>query len=401
MEGKGAMRKDWKYILYISLAFGLFVLVKLLSPKQYDWSITLAHDDKDPYGAYAFSQLLPGLFEEKKISHSYKTLYEIKDSLSSSDNIIIISSNFNADKEDTNALLRHLENGGSVFISAQYFWGHFSDSLNVSTYDYFFKSGHIFDKRDTSFLKFANARLDTLAEFPFRRDNIHNYFSHFDTTRTTVIAKNDYNYPVTIRMKIGKGNLILNSTPLVFSNIYLLSSNNNEFISKTLSYLPKENVAWTEYYHLGRMEASTPLRFILTNEPLRWAYYITIISLLFFMIFEMKRKQRIIPIIKPLANTTMEFVSTIGNLYYQRGEHKNIAVKKIQFFMDQLRSKYWLKTTPLDEAFIKTLSEKSAKNEDDVRNLITSINSIRSKEQITADELIQLNKLIEKFNAVN
>jgi hypothetical protein len=32
---------------------------------------------------------------------------------------------------------------------------------------------------------------------------------------------------------------------------------------------------WTEYYHLGRMESTTPLRFILTNEPLRWGYYIT------------------------------------------------------------------------------------------------------------------------------
>ena len=325
------MRKDWKYILYISLAFGLFVIVKLLSPKKYDWTMTFAHDDKNPYGAYAFSNLLPELFPDRSISHSYKTIYEIKDSLAGVENIMIISSNFSADKEDSKTLLQHVEKGGSVFISAEYFWGHFSDTLSLKTYDYFFKSGDVFGKRDTSYLKFSNAQLDTVDEFHYRRDNIHNYFSQFDTTSTTVIAKNDYGYPVTIRMKIGKGNLILNSTPLIFSNIYLLSSNNHSFVSKTLSYLPLQNVVWTEYYHLGRMEATTPLRFILTNEPLRWAYYITIISILLFMLFEMKRKQRIIPIVRPLANTTLEFVGTIGNLYYQSGEHKNIAEKKIHF----------------------------------------------------------------------
>ena len=68
------MRKDWKYILYISLAFGLFVIVKLLSPSNYDWTITFAHDDKNPYGAYAFNKLLPDLFPNRTISHSYKNL---------------------------------------------------------------------------------------------------------------------------------------------------------------------------------------------------------------------------------------------------------------------------------------------------------------------------------------
>ena len=392
------MRKDWKYILYISLAFGLFIAVKLISPKAYDWSVTFAHDDKNPYGAYAFNDLLPGLFPDQNIFHSYKTLYEIKDSLKDKENIIVIGSNFSADKEDTKTLLHHVAQGGSAFISAEYFWGHFSDTLMLRTYDYFFRSGDVFGKRDTSFLKFANAQLDTMRQFHYRRDNIHNYFNQFDTARTTVIATNDYDQPVTIRMQIGKGNLILNSTPLIFSNIYLLSVNNHEFIAKTLSYLPIANVAWTEYYHLGRMEVVTPLRFVLTNEPLRWAYYITAISILLFMLFEMKRKQRIIPIVKPLANTTLEFVGTIGNLYYQSGEHKNIAEKKIHFFLDQLRSKYWLSTVHLDETFINIASKKTGRSEEEMRALVNIINSIRPKDKISKEELIELNNRIEKFN---
>lgn len=391
------MRKDWKYILYISLAFGLFVGMKLLSPKQYNWTVTFAHDDENPFGAYAYSALLPGLFPGQSISHSYKTLYELKDSLEADENIVIVSSIFNADREDTRTLLQHVENGGSVFISAEYFRGYFSDSVEVSTYDYFFKVGNIFNNSDSAYLRFANPALDTVKEFYYRRNNIHNYFSQFDSARTSIVATNDYGYPVTIRMGIGKGNLILNCTPLVFSNIYLLSAHNHEFASGTLSFLPPEDVTWTEYYHVGRMEASTPLRFILTNEPLRWAYYITILSILIFMIFEMKRRQRIIPVIKPLANSTLDFVSTIGNLYLQSGDHKNIAEKKIQFFLDQLRSKYLLNISQLDERFISTLSRKTGKGEQEIREMINGIITVRSKEKISAEELIDLNKKIEKF----
>ena len=394
------MRKDWKYILYISLAFGLFVGVKLLSPKQYNWSITFAHNDKNPFGAYAYNELLPGIFPGRTISHSYKTLYELKDSLAAGDNIVIVSSIFNADKEDTKTLLHHVERGGSVFISAEYFRGHFADSIRVSTYDYFFKIGRIFNNNDSSYLKFANIKLDTLKEFYYRRNNIHNYFNKFDTTRTSIVAKNDYGYPVTIRIAVGKGNLILNSTPLVFTNIYLLSDNNHEFAAGILSFLAPEDVTWTEFYHLGRMEASTPIRFILANEPLRWAYYITILSILTFMLFELKRRQRIIPVIKPLANSTLDFVSTIGNLYFQSGDHKNIAEKKIQFFMDQLRTKYLLNTTVLNEAFIKALSKKTGKNEMETNDLIRTVSIVRSKERISAEELIDLNNKMEKFSGV-
>lgn len=369
-----------------------------MSPKQHNWSMTFAHEDKNPYGTYALNSLLPGIFSERKISHSYKTLYELKDSLAPSSNIFVISGNFSADKEDTGVLLKHLEQGGSAFISAQYFWGHFSDTLNISTYDYFFNTGHLYDRSDTSYLKMVNANLDTTAEFYYRRDNTHNYFNRFDSSKTTVIAKNDYNYPVTIRMQVGKGNLILNSTPLIFSNIYLLSESNNEFVAKTLSYLPNKNLNWTEYYHLGRMEVSTPLRFILSNEALRWAYYIAIISILLFMIFEMKRKQRMIPVIKPLANTTLDFVGTIGNLYFQQGDHKNIIEKRINFFLEQLRAMYWLNTTQLDDTFVKVLSRKSGNNEVEIASLVSLIKSVRSKNSLTDEELFELNDKIEKFH---
>jgi hypothetical protein len=371
-----------------------------MAPKQFDWSVTLAHDDKDPYGTFALNQLLPDLFTNHRIANSYQTLYELKDSLKEGESIIIISSRFSCDKEDANVLLNHVANGGSAFISAQYFWGHFSDTLDLTSYDYFFSGNDdILNKNDSSFIKFSNHQLDTTAQFWFKRDNIHNYFQRFDTTRTTVIAKNLHGQPVTIRIAWGKGNFILNTTPLAFTNIYLLSGRNHDFAAKTLSYLPDNNLQWTEFYHRGRMESQTPLRFILTNEPLSWTYYLIIGSIILFMLFEAKRKQRIIPVIKPLANTSLEFVATIGNLYYQNGDHKNVAEKKINFLLEQIRSKYLLRTNQIDNEFIATLANKSGNSKEEVQTLFDAIAFIHSSTMISAGQLMDLNHKIEKFNS--
>ena len=119
------MQKDWKYILYISAAFGLFVMVKLLSPRQYNWSITYSYEDKDPYGGYVLNQLLGSVFQKEDIHHSYKTLYELSDSIKEDHNILIISSNFNGGKEDSDFLLEHVAKGGKALISCAIFYGAF------------------------------------------------------------------------------------------------------------------------------------------------------------------------------------------------------------------------------------------------------------------------------------
>jgi hypothetical protein len=146
------------------------------------------------------------------------------------------------------------------------------------------------------------------------------------------------------------------------------------------------------------MEATTPLRFILSNEPLRWAYYLAILSILLFMIFEAKRKQRIIPIIKPLANTTLEFISTIANLYLQKKDYKNIAEKKIVYFLDSIKTNYLLDLFHPSESLINALARKSGNEEEKVVALFKQIESIQNKTSITESELLTLSTSIEKFN---
>jgi hypothetical protein len=390
------MKKDWKYLIYLSIVFGLFVIVKLTSPKQYDWHLTLSHDDRNPYGTYVLNELLPSVLT-KRITKSYLTLYELKDSLKENANVFIVSSRFNAGREDVTTLLDQVYDGGTAFISAQYFSGLLADTLRIETNDHLFEDAKLVDKTDSAFLKITNPFLDTTARYWYRQNDIHQYFNKFDTARATVVARNGFGEPVTLKFHWGDGFLLINATPMAFTNIYVLTQNNYAFVSDMLSYLPDRNVQWTEYYHLGRMESMSPLRFILSNDALRWAYYLTIFSIVIFILFEAKRKQRIIPIVKPLPNTTLQFVSTIGNLYFQHGDHKNIAEKKINFLLDYIRTRYFLPTNTLDDNFTKLLAHKSGKSEDDVKALFNTVNYINRSSVVNVDILLDLNDKMERF----
>jgi len=130
---------------------------------------------------------------------------------------------------------------------------------------------------------------------------------------------------------------------------------------------------------------------------LRRAYYIAIFSLLMFVLFEIKRTQRIIPVIEPLNNTTLAFVNVVGQVYYEQHNNANIGHKKILYLMEHLREQYQLKTNKLDSEFIEKLKAKSGIEASLATELVNYIQYIAVQDKVTDRELIDLNKIIEKL----
>ena len=387
------MKKDWKYIAYLSAFMAIYVAVQLLGPKKHNWSISLSHADKNPYGSFVLNELLPDLFDSVGTTH--KTMYELLEAPPENTALLSLSTTLNMEREDTRSLLQYVAGGHVAFLSAHYFNGKLADTLGLGTNDYLFDGQGPLRQQDWVALHFSNPSFDTLATYTYRGDNARNYFSAYDSLRTTVIGRNGAGKPVTLRMAIGKGALILNSTPLAFANINILHGKNHGFVSNSLSCLGRQKLVWTEFYHLGRMEAATPLRFVLSQEPLAWAYYLSIAAILLLILFESKRKQRVIPIIPPVKNTSLEFVSTLGNLYYHQEDHKNIANKKIMFFFDALRGRYQLNmATDID---VGQVARKTGNDEKATASLFKLIRHIQEKQKVSPEELMELNKKIEAF----
>jgi hypothetical protein len=167
-----------------------------------------------------------------------------------------------------------------------------------------------------------------------------------------------------------------------------------------LSYLSgtAENVYWDEYYTLGRGGPSTPLRVILSRPELKWAYIVSLVSIILFMLFQSKRRQRLIPVISTPVNNTVDFVETVSYVYFNQRNHRNIALKKLTYLFDHIRTKFYLNTLIIDDDFTEKLTHKSGMPMADTRDLVALIQYVRSQEQISDQHLIRLNNLIEEFH---
>jgi light-regulated signal transduction histidine kinase (bacteriophytochrome) len=139
----------------------------------------------------------------------------------------------------------------------------------------------------------------------------------------------------------------------------------------------------------------------LNNPSLKWAYYILLIGVLIYIIFEGKRKQRAIPIVHPLKNQTVDFTRTISNMYYENGKHKDIALHKVQHFLEYIRNTMYLQTSEINDSFIKNLAARSNNSLEDTQTLFKVIDDLKQRSQIDQKELERLNTLIDNFKSHN
>ncbi|MBK7630102.1 MAG: hypothetical protein IPJ23_05285 [Ignavibacteriales bacterium] len=383
--------KNLKFILPVTIVFIILVLVKLVTPEPTDWNPTYSKNDKIPYGSYLLYETLKDLFPNQNIESTNLPFYNItRERKIENKNIIIICRSFEPDDLDAKVLKGLLNSGNDIFIAANIFGKFITDTLKLST-NYSFFGGY-----DSIKVNISNPNLLRETDYCFTKGNYNHYFTSFDTSKVIVLGTNNNDDVNFIKVNFGKGNLYLSTIPNIFTNYNLLKAD-RDYIFKSLSYLKLRDVIWDEYYKEANKYQSSPIRFILSQPSLKWAYFTLLVSLIFFVIFKGRRDQRIIPLIKPLANTTMEFVNTVGNLYYKQSNHKNIAEKKITYFLDYLRTKYSVKTIQLNDVLIAQLSEKSYVERKEIKKMFDLINLVSISKSIKQVTLIELNNFIENF----
>lgn len=388
--------------VYIGLLILLFIgaiYFELSRPTPVDWSPTFNEKHTKPYGLEVLHNELSNIFTNQEIIDIKTTPYEYFNSsyqwedstYTVNGNYIYINPNSFIDEISIEELIYFVHRGNNAFISTEYFPKILQDSLG-------FKTAYKYS---------VGGKGKLLLENPiFRKDSItiskdlnNTYFSVLDSLKTTVLGyqnleKKQINF---VKISYGKGNFYLHTQPYVFTNYHLLKNNQHKYSEALLSYLPTKTIFFDSINKLGNELGSSPLRYVFSQPALKWAWYIGLLALITFIIFNAKRKQRIIKIIAPLRNTTVDFTKTIANLYFETKEHTNIIDKKITYFLEKTRNDYYLETDILDEKFIKNLSLKSGNEKANVTKLINFIKYLQQKESCTENNLLDLNKLIENF----
>ena len=136
---------------------------------------------------------------------------------------------------------------------------------------------------------------------------------------------------------------------------------------------------------------------ILANNALAWAFWLCLLLLLLYILFAGKRRQRIVEKIKPNENSTVAFAETIGRLYLQKKDNKNIAEKMITYFNEYVRNNYFVNTNAINDDFVTTLSRKSGVAHNKVDALYRAIKQINNNTTVDDYQLLSLNEQIQQF----
>jgi hypothetical protein len=192
--------------------------------------------------------------------------------------------------------------------------------------------------------------------------------------------------------------LYLHFAPMAFTNFFLLHKENMGYYDKVFSYLPASagEVQWDDYFRYSGKSFSA-FRYIIKNPSLRWALWLSLLLFLIIYLFESKRRQRPIPVIPALSNTSLDFVKTIGRLYYQRRDNHNLALKMAAHFQDMIRTRYNLPTSTPDEELISRLSHKTDLSSEFLREIVASIRRLKDGGAVTDQELLEFSEKLNQF----
>lgn len=396
-------------IIYIGILLLLVVgisHIESVAPKPINWSPSFKTSDKIPFGLYVFDKESKKLFQDCTIEKLKVSPYEffsndfVYDSLDTQSSyskrgtFFYVNKQTKIDKQSMEELLYYVSYGNNAFISAEDFPRELLDSLKVNQVSEYLPMVEV--TNSLTHPKFAKK------SYKFKEGANFAYFDKFDKNTTAILGKlkvKDSTYTNFIKVKYYNGNFYLHNQPSAFTNFHLLHKNKNyEYASNIASHLPKGNLYWHTGDISDDLNSPSPMRYILSQPALRWAWYLFLLGVLGFIIFNAKRKQRVVPIIKPLPNTTIDFVKTIGNLYYQEADYDNIIEKKIIYFLERVRNEYVMDTSKLDEHFINKLHQKTGKSVAEIEHAVYLIKKFKnSPHQSIESDLIEIVNTLENL----
>lgn len=385
-----------KYLFIgFSVALMAYIAALIIAPRPVDWSLSFSKKDKIPYGSSILFAELERLFPTGEINTMHSPIYNYAQNTSlNSTSFIYINNFFKPDDLDLNKMLEMVKLGSNVFVAAVEFADKLQDTLRFKVgEDTFFPPG----RYDSISLNLVNPKLNIGSGYPYKKAFQKAYFQSYDTLKTTVLGVRDTAKVDFVRIKYGEGNFFVNTNPLAFTNYNLLMGVNYEYAFKCLSYLPNAAVIWDEHYKQKDTVSGSEFRYILSQKALRYALYLLLFSLLTYLIFGAKRRQRMIPIVKPPQNTSLSFVETIGRLYFRRKDHLNIAKKKYTYFLEFLRTKYFVDTNHIGSEMYSEVSEKFEVPQSTVKQLFNMAQRLLQSQSISEGDLMQFDKKIDFF----
>ncbi|UII26148.1 DUF4350 domain-containing protein [Fulvivirga maritima] len=365
--------------------------------KHFNWSENYKVESQQPYGTYIYHELL-----KRTYGNNFRVLNNpLRDSITSENKdalYMLVGQGSYYTSEDVDSLLAFVNAGNEVFISTSSFPFDLANMLIDEDCG---------SKRYYTDSKINMSLTDNESQFAYEyiqdQELFDYYWMYMDSIECSggkVLGYLNGDKPNFLEIEHGSGKIYFYTSPLVFTNLYLKREELLTYVEEIFEHTEGKYLYWDEYSKIpfGRNNnQESPLKYILSQPPLQWAWYLLLAAVIIYFIFYAKRRQRIIPVLEENKNTTIQFAETMGYLYFEEQNHKRIADHAWQLFLSYIRNKYYIQVQKIDEETIKKISLKSQVSVQEIEAIAKHYDRLDFKVEISAEDLMAFHNQIELF----
>lgn len=217
------MKGNHLFIICIAIFLLLMFAIECRLPKKFVWAPSFSHYDKQPFGCAVFDSLLSTSLP-KGYSLSRKTFYELEqEDTISRRGILVATNNLSLTDVDVEAILKIAKRGNKIMLVSNSFNRNLEDTLDFnSSYSYFSpallkKYAAASLEKDTLFW-IGDSAAYPRQSFYFYPQLCSSYLMPDSLPAKVLAEKGIPSVPIALSYPWGKGEIILVSTPLLFTN---------------------------------------------------------------------------------------------------------------------------------------------------------------------------------------
>ncbi|SHG46854.1 hypothetical protein [Chryseobacterium sp. OV279] len=383
------MKKTFKiYAVIFIVVMVILALFEVNKKERISWRKNFNIEEKSPFGLFVFNNEAKDLFKNnlRKIEEAPYDYYSRNKK--GAHNIVVIEKEL--DKQSWKKILDQVSGGSDAMILVSRVPKNISDTIGYYSADISFAEENVLKLTDKEYQN-DFIKLD---KFPSGRG--FSYIKPKVEVLGKTVEKDNSDQANFIKVSFGKGTIYVHSEPLFLTNYYLLKPGSIKYAQDVFSYLQDRETIW--FVENDTKVSRFFMRFVLSNPALKYAWWVLLGGLVLFIFFNAKRKQRIVPVVEPLKNTSLEFVKSIGNLYLQEGDFHDMMAKKGQYFLNKVRMDFLIDTQNLDEEFAKKLHLKTGKTMEMIHEAIVLIKKGQDPyANVMKEDLTRMNRLLDEI----
>lgn len=345
------MRSRSRFIGGLVLLFAFFVMVEYQMPHRFSWNPTYSHRDAQPLGCQLFDSVMSASLPLGYTVENRTPWQLLEDSTFIPPKSILYLAE-RISETDADNIMKLAGQGHTALVAVT------NDLYLCDTLGIDYRRGWWGDFKPSNYI--GRSIPPTIVRF--QKDSLfyvvesmnYGYFKIPDSVDCQVLAdasaivekdsaaqvkfppEPDYIDTVAVSFSVGKGRIILFSMPMHMTNYGILHPEAGPFIAKMMSQVAQNPVVRIDRSEVAQREQSV-FYVLLGEPPLRWALYLVLTSIVLFCVFTARRRQRVVPVISPPQNRSLEFVKLIGTLHYQDGFHSDLLKKKLAYTAEEIR----------------------------------------------------------------